>query len=98
MHVCTGSRSIAEGKLNFINWLDIQMPEDLYWLLLGDINHIRKPEDRSSSGGNLTEIFLFNESICKMESLSMGGNSHHVDGPCRAAVLNSRPRHGPTGT
>jgi hypothetical protein len=68
MCVWASSRSIAEGKLNFINWLDIQIPEDLDWLLLGYFNLIRKPEDRSNSGGNLTEIFLFNvnESIYKL--------------------------------
>jgi hypothetical protein len=58
--------SIAEGKLNFINWLEnIQMSEDLDWFLLGDFNLIRKPEDRNEPGGNL-KMFLFNKSIFKL--------------------------------
>ena len=64
---CVYGPCTAEGKLNFINWLkNIQMPEDLDWLLLGDFNLIRRPEDRNKPGGNLTEMFLFNASISKL--------------------------------
>jgi hypothetical protein len=58
--------SIAEGKLNFINWLEnIQMSEDLDWFLLGDFNLIRKPEDRNKPGGN-SKMFFFNKFIFKL--------------------------------
>lgn len=64
---CVYGPCTAEGKLNFINWLkNIQMPEDLDWLLLGDFNLIRRSEDRNKPGGNLTEMFLFNSSISKL--------------------------------
>lgn len=43
-----------EGKLIFLDWLEnIQMPDDVDWLLLGDFNLIRRPENRNRPGGNV---------------------------------------------
>jgi exonuclease III len=51
-----------EGKQNFTDWLrQIQMPEDREWIVLGDFNLIRKPEDRNRGDGNMAEMFMFNE-------------------------------------
>jgi hypothetical protein len=49
---------------NFINWLyNLQIPAMSDWLLLGDFNFIRSEENRNRPGGDLNEMFLFNEVI-----------------------------------
>jgi len=54
----------AEDKLAFLEWLkSIQMPDNMDWLILGDFNLIRRPENRNKEGGNIMEMFLFNEAI-----------------------------------
>jgi hypothetical protein len=42
---------------------NIQMPNVVDWLLIMDFNLMRSPEDRNQSGGDLNEMFLFNEAI-----------------------------------
>jgi exonuclease III len=45
------------GKRAFLNWFkNIQIPDDREWLVIGDFNLIRRPEDRN-------KVFLFNEVI-----------------------------------
>ena len=39
------------------------MPQEVNWLLAGDFNLIRKPEDRNKPGGDILEIFAFNEAL-----------------------------------
>jgi len=39
------------------------MPEEVSWLIVGDFNLIRRPEDRNREGGDIQEMFLFNEAI-----------------------------------
>jgi len=34
------------------------MPEDIDWLILGDFNLIRRPENRNIQGGSLMEMFI----------------------------------------
>ena len=41
----------------------IQMPEDIEWIVVGDFNLMRKQEDRNKEGGDLTEMFMFNDAI-----------------------------------
>lgn len=42
----------TEGKLAFTNWFKgINMNNDTNWMILGDFNLIRKPEDRNKPGG-----------------------------------------------
>jgi hypothetical protein len=56
-----------EGKLDFLNWLqDFELPEDIDWLLVGYFNLIRKPSDHNKSGGNVQEMFKFNEVISNL--------------------------------
>jgi exonuclease III len=56
---CTG-----EGKEEFTNWLkEIEMPKEIEWLVVGDFNLMRKPEDRNREGGDINEMFMFNEAI-----------------------------------
>jgi hypothetical protein len=41
-----------EGKRDFLEWFqNIQMPNDIDWLVIGDFNLIRRPEDRNKEGG-----------------------------------------------
>ena len=52
------------GKTQFINWFrDIQMPPEILWMIVGDFNLIRSPEDRNRPGGDVNEMLLFNEAI-----------------------------------
>lgn len=57
----------SDGKIAFIDWLEnIQMPDDIQWLVVGDFNLIRKPEDRNWPGGNPSEMLLFNNAISSL--------------------------------
>lgn len=40
-----------------MNWFEnIQMPDEVDWLIVGDSNLIRKPEDRNRPGGNVNDM------------------------------------------
>jgi len=39
------------------------MPKDVKWLILGDFNLIRAQENRNKPGGNIEEMFMFNDAI-----------------------------------
>lgn len=57
-----------QGKRDFLNWFqNIQMAEEVDWLIVGDFNLIRKPEDRNKDGADVQEMFLFNEAISTLE-------------------------------
>ena len=52
------------GKQILLQWLkNIQMPSEVNWLLEGDFNLIRKPENKNRPGGDITEILHFNEAL-----------------------------------
>jgi hypothetical protein len=42
------------------------MPDDTDWLIMGDFNFIRNPNDRNKPGGNITEMLQFNEAISNL--------------------------------
>ena len=42
------------------------MPDDIDWLIIGDFNLIRRPEDRNKEGGDANEMYLFNEAISSL--------------------------------
>lgn len=49
-----------EEKTQFISWFkNIQMPEDIDCLVLGNFNFIRSPSDRNAPGGDINNMFLF---------------------------------------
>lgn len=53
----------VEGKGNFLEWFEqIQMPESIDWMIVGDFNLMRKQEDRNKEE-DLTEMFMFNDAI-----------------------------------
>jgi len=35
------------------------MPDEVYWLMVGDFNLLRRPEDRNRDGADANEMFLF---------------------------------------
>jgi len=39
------------------------MSDQADWLVVGDFNLYRSPEDRNRDGADFTEIFMFNEAI-----------------------------------
>ena len=56
----------CDGPLrdDFVQWLyHLQIPVDAKWLLLGDFNFIRSLDNRNLPGGDVNDIFLFNEII-----------------------------------
>jgi hypothetical protein len=42
------------------------MHDDVNWLIVGDFNLCRSPDDRNRPGGDLAEMFLFNEAISSL--------------------------------
>lgn len=55
------------GKRTFLSWFrEIQMLAEVDWLVVGDFNLLRRPEDRSREGADPAEMFLFNEVINKL--------------------------------
>jgi hypothetical protein len=66
----------TEGKQNFLDWLyNIDMQPEVDWLVIGDFNLIRKPEDRNKPGGNVREMLDFNATINKhgLDELRLNG-------------------------
>ena len=58
----------ADRKRTFIEWFkDIQMPGDVDWIIMGDFNLIRSPDNRNKPGGNLSEMFMFNDAISRLD-------------------------------
>lgn len=55
------------GKREFLSWFrNIQMPDLVDWLIVGDFNLYRNLEDRNKPGPDVQEMLLFNEAICKL--------------------------------
>ena len=42
------------------------MPDEIQWLIVGDFNLIRKPEDWNRPGGNIREMLIFNNAISSL--------------------------------
>lgn len=53
-----------DDKRRFLDWFkNIQMPDDIDWLIVGDFNLIRRPKDRNKEERDIMEMFQFNEAI-----------------------------------
>lgn len=51
-------------RSEFIQWFkDISMPDSTYWLIMGDFNFIRYPENRNRAGADTQDMFSFNDAI-----------------------------------
>ena len=56
-----------EHNIEFIEWFgNIQMPNDVDWIIMGDFNFIRSLEDRNKPGGDVNEMLMFNEAISEL--------------------------------
>jgi hypothetical protein len=56
----------CQGELRdlFVQWLnDLQIPDGELWLFMGDFNFIRSPTNRNKPGGNVADMFTFNQLI-----------------------------------
>jgi exonuclease III len=54
----------GQEKQNFIDWLyNLQIAYDQDWMIVGDFNMYRSTENRNREGGNMTDVFTFNEII-----------------------------------
>ena len=61
-----------EGKREFLEWFDnIQMPDEINWIIVGDFNLIRTQANRNRTGGNIQEMFAFNEAISKLRLVEL---------------------------
>jgi hypothetical protein len=57
----------STGKRGFITWFkNIQMPDAVNWLIVGDFNLYRSPTDRNRPGGDHNEMYLFNATISSL--------------------------------
>ena len=57
---------------NFVNWLNnLQIQDDDDWMLIGDFNFYRTLENRNREGGNMNDIFIFNEIISNLGLLEI---------------------------
>jgi hypothetical protein len=58
----------SNSKADFTNWL-YNLDASAYdlWLLLGDFNLIRHPENRNKPDGNINEMMLFNDIISHLD-------------------------------
>jgi hypothetical protein len=57
---------------NFVSWLyNLQIPIDKNWLVIGDFNFIRSEENRNKPGGDINDMFLFNEVIGHLSLLEL---------------------------
>lgn len=56
-----------EGKSNFIQWLkQYNINNNVNWLVVGDFNLLRKPENRNKPGGDINEMLMFNDAISSL--------------------------------
>jgi hypothetical protein len=72
--------SQSDRKEEFLKlFSNISMPNDTDWLIMGDFNFIRNPNDRNKHGGNITEMMQFNEATSNLGLLKFllkAENSH----------------------
>jgi exonuclease III len=64
MLVCVYGPCQGVDRDNFVSWLyNMSIPSVENWILLGDFNFMRSPENRNKDGGNINDMFIFNEII-----------------------------------
>lgn len=47
------------------------MSPEIDWIVVGDFNLIRRPEDRNKEGADVNEMFLFNEAINRLDLIEL---------------------------
>ena len=58
----------VEGKTEFSNWLlNVNIQPMQLWLIVGDFNYIRGPENRNRGGGDHNDMMHFNNIIINLD-------------------------------
>lgn len=68
-----------QGKRKFTTWLkNSEIPNDEDWIIMGDFNLYRYPENRNRDGADINDMFLFNSTISHMgiSELSLQGKKY----------------------
>ena len=61
-----------EGKLEFTTWMTgLNISACKYWMLLGDFNFIRAPENRNKVGGDHNSMMTFNSIIINLDLMEI---------------------------
>jgi hypothetical protein len=61
-----------KGKQQFLQWFhNIDMADDIEWLLVGDFNLLRMPSDRNKPDGNVHEMLQFNAVISNLRLVEL---------------------------
>ena len=59
-------------RVVFTQWLyDVLIPSNHDWLLLGDFNYMRAPDNRNKPGGNIHDMITFNDIIRKQQLIEL---------------------------
>jgi len=54
----------GQARDNFVTWIyNLNIPVEENWLMLGDFNFLRSTDNRNLHGGDLNDMFIFNEII-----------------------------------
>lgn len=54
-------------RTDFVDWINaLQIKDDENWMFIGDFNFYRSLNDRNKPGGNLNDVFFFNEMISNL--------------------------------
>lgn len=62
----------SESRTLFLDWFqNIDMPDDVDWLVLGDFNYIRYPENRNREGGSIYDTNNFNLAISELDMVEI---------------------------
>jgi hypothetical protein len=70
--VCVYGPCQGVQRDNFVNWLyNLQIPTEENWLFVGDFNFMRSQENRNKPGGDINDMFLFNEIIGQLGLLEI---------------------------
>jgi hypothetical protein len=57
----------ADRKAQFLDWFEnIDMPDTMDWIIMGDFNFIRSPSDRNREGGDVNDMISFDEAISNL--------------------------------
>ena len=62
----------GQPRDDFVSWLyNLTIPPEENWLLIGDFNFIRSLDNRNLLGGDINDIFLFNEVIGHLDLMEL---------------------------
>jgi exonuclease III len=57
---------------DFVQWLNnLQIDDDVNWMIMGDFNFYRSVSDRNKDGANMNDIMIFNEIISNLGLLEI---------------------------